>query len=253
MVNVNHEHKGTILKFSVAKISKQGGREYNEDACDYVHIENEVHIVLADGLGGHGGGHVASATCVENALFSMRTAMFSAQAIQDAVMSAQDAIINKQQSEQRYQNMRSTIVVCWMKNEQCIWGHVGDSRLYHFSKGEVIFQTRDHSVPQVLAATGEIHSSEIRYHDDRNRLTSALGNSERLKITCEQSPHPLLIGDVILLCTDGFWEHITEIEMQVDLAKSKSVEDWLRLMEIRLLERVDGTNDNYSAVAVGCL
>ena len=238
------------MNFRIAKICKQGGRDYNEDTCDYVQTEKGVILCLSDGLGGHGGGHIASSICVNEGLASLKESSFQPEALQQAILNAQSEILEKQKQDPDLSKMRTTAVFCKLVNGQALWAHVGDSRFYHFSGGQLVFQSKDHSVPQVLASTGEIEVADIRYHEDRNRLTSALGNEDRLKIATEQSPHKVNIGDAFLLCTDGFWENITEVEMQVDMAKSHNVEQWLNLMEIRLLERVNGNHDNYSAIAL---
>ena len=236
---------------SIAKISKQGGRDYNEDSCEYLTIQNSTILALADGLGGHGGGDVASKLCINTCLQHFQeNQTLSSEQLNQAVLKAQANLINEQKKDFKLERMRTTLVLCSIHNNQAMWAHVGDSRLYHFSNKQLVFQTNDHSVPQVLANTGEIHPSEMRHHEDRNRLTSALGNEGRLKIAIEEHPHTLNKGDALLLCTDGFWEYVTEVEMMADLAKSQSPEQWLNIMEIRLLDRAPVNNDNYSAIAV---
>lgn len=131
-----------------------------------------------------------------------------------------------------------------------MWGHVGDSRLYHFRNGVVAFQTKDHSVPQTLVNAGDITKEQIRTHPDRNRILRAVGNPDGVKPTILDASRKIQRGDAFLLCTDGFWEYVTETEMAVDLAKSATPKDWLGWMELRLIGKVETGYDNYSALAL---
>ena len=236
---------------SIAQISRQGGRDYNEDTCDYLTNDKFTVVALADGLGGHGGGDVASQLSVAACLSSIQSnPSFNGDTLKQAILHAQAKLLSEQKTDIKLERMRTTMVLCLIQNNQALWVHVGDSRLYHFSDLRLKFQTNDHSVPQVLANTGEIHPSEIRHHEDRNRLISSLGNEGRMKLAIEKEPHDLKNGDAILLCTDGFWEYVTEVEMVSDLAKSQTPEQWLNYMEMRLLDKAPTNNDNYTAMVV---
>ena len=146
--------------------------------------------------------------------------------------------------------MRTTLVALVGAPKGVLWAHLGDSRLYHFSGGDIIYQTRDHSVPQAMADAGNITVDEIRHHEDRNRLLRALGNEENLRPAVEKTVYPVDPGDAFLLCTDGFWEYVMETEMIADLVRSPDPETWLNLMAARIRERAKDGHDNYSAIAV---
>jgi serine/threonine protein phosphatase PrpC len=130
-------------------------------------------------------------------------------------------------------------------------GHIGDSRLYHFSHGRLKGRTLDHSVPQMLVATGEIREKDIRHHEDRNRLIRVMGiewASPRYELGTAVK---VSAGDAFLLCSDGFWEWIEEKEMQKLLKKSSTPVAWLEAMQEVTECHSAGTNrDNYSAIAV---
>ena len=235
------------LQYSSAKLSKQGGRDYNEDS--YGADEARGIYVLADGLGGHGGGSEASQIAVKSMTKTLSDKDFNAESLQDAILRTNELILSQQKRETLLANMRTTLVVLWIREDKAIWGHIGDSRLYLIFKGELITQTKDHSVPQALVQAGEIELDDIRYHEDRSRLRQALGQ--------ESTPNPsiqnvvqLLPGFVFLMVTDGFWEYIWEDEMIVDWCKSKNPEKWLNFMEDRLVRKVEKNHDNYTAIAV---
>jgi PPM family protein phosphatase len=236
----------SAFTFETASVSRTGGRDYNEDACAH-----RGHCwVLADGLGGHGGGEVASAIAVETVLRVQADTTPTAAGLAQAVRAANDALRKRQQAEQRLTGMRTTLVILASDGAMALWAHVGDSRLYHFRGGELASQTEDHSVPQALAKAGEISPAEIRHHEDRNRLLRTLGADEEPRPTVLPGPVPLARSDAFLLCTDGFWEYVTEQEMEVDLHKAATPEEWLDFMVGRLMARAEPDNDNYTAMAV---
>lgn len=239
------------MLFATAYISKTGGREQNQDFCAFKEVGTSAIWVVADGLGGHRGGEVASETTVAAILEAWQPEKsVGAQATYELVISAQSAIISQQDADPKLASMRTTLVLLQASADLVLWGHVGDSRLYLFSSGAVAFQTKDHSVPQAMVDAGEITSEDIRVHPDRNRILKAVGNPDGVNPTILEAPRQIKQGDAFLLCTDGFWEYVTEIEMAVDLAKSATPEAWLKKMELRLIEKVETGNDNYTAMAV---
>lgn len=239
------------MKFQTASLTRQGGRDYNEDDCGYELAGDTGCWIVADGLGGHGGGDVASKVCVEEFLSTFRQdPSCTSQMLQNGFNAAQSTILEKQQEQSALSSMRTTAVTIISDGHSVLWGHIGDTRLYHFRKGSLRFQTKDHSVPQAMVAAGDIRQEDIRYHEDRNRLIRSLGHNDRLDPSIEKQPVPLDEGDAFLLCTDGFWEYVLEAEMAVDLAKSTGPQQWLAIMEERLLQRTTDDNDNYTALAL---
>ena len=237
----------SALTLSTATLSRAGGRDANEDAAAH----RDGCWVLADGLGGHAGGEVAARLAVDQVLGALAGAPLpTGEALAQAIADAHHAIQDHQDRDPRLERMRTTLVVLVSDGERALWAHVGDSRLYHFRGGRLRFQTADHSVPQALARAGEIRPDEIRFHEDRNRLLRTLGNEGEARPTVSATQEPLAPGDAFLLCTDGFWEYVTEGEMEVLLAKSTNADDWLQALAARLLARAAPGNDNYTAMAV---
>jgi serine/threonine protein phosphatase PrpC len=239
------------MAFRTECISSRGGREHNQDASDFLILEDGACWVVADGLGGHRGGDIAARLAVDTIIGSFRrNREMSAAALESHLAEAHSAIVELQMGHQELQTMKTTVVVLLSDYESFLCAHVGDSRLYYFREGRIKFQTRDHSVPQAMVDVGEISEDEIRRHPDRNRLLRALGMDQELRPTILMEKRRFHPEDAFLLCVDGFWEHITETEMEADLAKSANPSIWLKTMESRLLSRAKQGNDNYTALAV---
>jgi len=243
------------LIFINSAISNKHGRRTNQDFFDYGFINQRGYWVVADGLGGHQGGEVASKLAVESIVNSFkRYQEISSEAIQKYFEIAQNAIINQQKKIPALSEMRTTIVLLLADPQFAIWGYAGDTRLYHFRGGRIIFQTKDHSVPQALANAGDIRPEEIRYHEDRHRLLRAMGQEDQFRPTITAEKKALQNGDAFLLCTDGFWELVLEKEMEHDLVNFADPKSWLDKMQEMILARSsrqdNKQHDNYTAIAV---
>lgn len=248
--------------YSKKPLCNIGGKLCNQDAYQ-VNIFGQpsqpvYQFLVADGLGGQGGGELASWT----ALRKMKLSQFDTEALREKFELAHTHLKTLQKEGKReLSRMATTMVSLTIKGNQAFWGHAGDSRLYLFRDGKVRQQTRDHSVPQMLLSSGDITPEEIRNHPDRNRVLRALGDKrEELKPRIHK-PVNLLPGDAFLLCTDGFWEYVHEMEMLNSLTKATTPDHWLTLMETEYMlpaveretkakARGKSDNDNYTALAV---
>lgn len=236
------------MSFLTASYSGKGGRPLNEDSIYYNQIDDKYIAIVADGLGMHGGGDIASAAVVDTISKKfLDKASIEKEDICEYFSDANCAVLEKQTTSCK---MKSTAAALFSKNNQLVFAHVGDSRLYHFSRGKKLYQSFDHSVSQMAVVSGEIDASQIRFHEDRNRLLRALGGSEDVRPEIVQSQSLVNTGDAFLLCSDGFWEYVLESEMEIDLTKSETPEQWLSFMLKRVGNRIDGKNDNISAIAI---
>lgn len=239
------------MRYTYAMRSRQGSRDYNEDAIRMREKERGVLFVLADGLGGLGNGNIASETAIQSVIGRYEWENPSEEFMDKAFCGAQDAVLTKQQENSELGKMSTTLTMLELSKDGARWGHIGDSRIYMFRKGKILFQTEDHSVPQMLVAMGEIKASEIRYHRDRNRLLKTIGQPWSGKDYTLAEKVEIKNGDCWLLCSDGFWEYITEEEMCKILKKSHSMEEWLERMEKVVCKNGEGQDmDNFSAICV---
>lgn len=230
-----------------------GSREVNEDCISYAGRGGAECFVLCDGLGGHGKGELASQFVAESLCSSFEQAPDSDSFFESALTAAQEGLIAEQKRIGAVFEMKTTAVVLVIEGSRWRYAFIGDSRLYHFRKCKPVFRTLDHSVPQMLALAGDIKEKQIRCHPDRNRLLRVMGvewDSPRYEYGDWQE---LREGDAFLLCSDGFWEPITEKEMSRLLKKASGAEDWLAAMSETVKANGAGTDmDNNSAIAVVC-
>ncbi|MCC6134585.1 MAG: serine/threonine-protein phosphatase [Gammaproteobacteria bacterium] len=240
------------LILSTATLSCAGGCADHQDACAvFANGQGGLCAVLANGLGGQHCGEQAAqqAIATVRAAFAQQAEPRSA-TVRRYLEAAHRAVQTRQQQHPELATMRTTAVTLLIDSGWATWAHSGDSRLYHFRAGAVAFQTRDHSVPQRLVGASDLHPSQIRYHQDRNQLLAALGEPGDLRLTTLPEPMALQAGDAFLLCSDGLWEPVTELEMIADRLKTATPAEWLELLEYRVLSRTLADHDHYSAVAV---
>ncbi len=223
-----------------------GGRARNEDCVKFARpFDKALCLVVADGLGGHGGGRDASEAAAE-LICRNWDGTVSDDYLGELIQAAHRKVLALQTSAC---SMKTTVTLLALNGMRAAWAHAGDTRIYHFLNGKLVYQSRDHSASQIAVMLGTITAEEIRFHEDRNRVYRALGQDGELKV--DTHFEPLSPGrHAFLLCTDGFWEYVVEREMEEDLASAGSAEEWLELMRDRLAGRVPTGNDNNSAAAV---
>jgi serine/threonine protein phosphatase PrpC len=252
MLKPNTMHKSVFMS---ATLTETQQRRHNEDFYDYLWVDGVGCWVVADGLGGHQGGEVASQLTVKSVITAFASQPeISAEALTRYLLAAHNALLRRQREEPRLSGMRTTIVLLLADPEIAIWTHAGDSRLYHFRGGRIINRTKDHSVAQALVNSGEIKAEELRGHEDRHRLLRALGQEDDFRPAILKDKQPLEWGDAFLLCTDGFWEMVLEAEMEEDLESVSTPKEWLERMQKRIdartLTELNKNHDNYTAMAI---
>lgn len=241
------------MKYVVYQASRRGGRPYNEDRVAYAYTAEALVMVLADGMGGHSNGEIASQLTVQ-----VITSLFRSRAkpvlpdmssfLLDGIYAAHDAINEYALRKRMADPPRTTCVVCVVQKGMACWAHVGDSRLYHFSRRDILFRTHDHSAVQQLLDDGVITEAEMGTHPDRNKLYNSVGGYMLPDIELEQ-PNKLHDGDVLLLCTDGVWPELTSAEMLATL-RAYPLERAVKHMMDHAEFRSGQYGDNLSVVAM---
>ena len=226
----------------ISKYTDKGGRDYNEDSIGI--LENT--FVLADGLGGHDNGEIASRLAVDYVIETAKTiSSVDNDTMHRIIDGANNAVYTGRKG-----NMATTVVAAFVKDNLFNYMNVGDSRMYYFRDGKLFMQSKDHSVTQMCVDLGEISPKEMRFHEERNRLLKALGLKPDIHIPQEFTPLEVKPEDAILLCSDGFWEYIYEKEMEKYLKKYRTPQEWMQNMLGKMSKRIEPGNDNMSAICV---
>ena len=195
-------------------------RKINQDSFGTAKNDWGEIFIVADGMGGHKGGEVASKITVDHMCNEFKSASedtLPAVFLERTISSANDAVLTKAKEGPGYEGMGTTIVAVIIKNDEAHIAHVGDSRLYLFRYNQPFFKTKDHSFVQDLVDQGLISEAEAETHPKKNRILQAIGTgSIRPDITMKK----LFKGDRLLLCSDGLSGEVQESELLKELKTS---------------------------------
>lgn len=231
------------------EFTNQGGRSYNEDSIGSKQDGECGIFVVADGLGGHQFGEVASA-CVRDVLLEdwhpEETDRLEWLKMQIAEANKRVLAIEKEKGSV----LKSTVVALAIDRERAIWANVGDSRLYYLHRSEIRSITEDHSVAYKKYKAGEITREEIAQDEDQSCLLRSIGGEDRNEPDMHCPDVPLEAGDAFLLCSDGVWEYVKDEEILIDFLKAETAKDWAELLLLRLMDRIDGENDNLTLLTL---
>ena len=231
------------MRLLTHQYTNPGGRSPNEDCVGYYTDMKIYAWVAADGLGGHSHGELASAQAVQ---------------IMDQMVSECDHL-DEETVKEIFREMNdgvkaldgplTTAVCAFSDGKTLYYGNNGDSRFILIRDRKVVYRSNDHSLAFLAYKNGAIRYEDIPSHPAQNRLYHSMG--------CDSSfagefypPVELMPGDAFLLCTDGFWELVTEKEIERTLNISKTPQEWMSMMLECLEPRLTPTSDNYSAVCV---
>ncbi len=226
-----------------------GGRGENQDAVRAFVRDGSGLFVVADGLGGHRNGKAAAEATV-GAMFDgwKDGAAPDAEQLRGLVEGANDAILQVQRDQ--HCSCKSTVVALAVEGRRAAWAHTGDSRLYRVREGKLLPLTEDHSVAYLKYKTGEIAREQIPLDEDQNVLLRALGGYKWEPVT--GAAEDLAPGDAFLLCSDGFWELVSEQEMLAGRVASTGADEWAEKMLRRAAEGMNSHRecDNLSVITV---
>ncbi len=237
----------------MASRSLTGARDHNEDDLRYGFRNGVAYAVLSDGAGGHRAGALASDIVVRAVTTDLqRASAVHAAALHDAVHDAHELLLAQQPGSIDRDRMHATLVALWIDADraEALWSHVGDSRLYVLRDGRVQHVTRDDSVVRQLVDAGLLTPEAARTHPKKNQLLCAMGVDSGFVAHTIENAYALGAGDVLLLATDGWWEHFEHDDIAQILADATGPGDWLARMEARIRAAAKPDQDNQRALAV---
>ena len=239
------------MRFSVYQVSRKGGREKNEDRMGYCYTRDSGLFALADGMGGHPEGEVASQLALQTL-----AAMFQREAkpsLKDPLRFLHDAVIAGHHQLLRYateraliDTPRTTVVACVLQGSAAYWAHCGDSRLYLVRGDKLIARTRDHSYTELQETLAQVVPIGERFN--RNVLFTCLGSPGKPVI---DTAGPLMMqpGDRVLLCSDGLWGSVSDAEITEQLA-ARQIGDAVPELVERALRNGGPKSDNVTVISV---
>ncbi len=241
------------MRFSIFQESRKGGRQANEDRTSYAYSRDSLLMVVADGMGGHLHGEVASQIAAQFITEAFRREAKPKLAdpsgfLQKSFTSAHFALGDYAKARSLVASPRTTCVACVVQDSTAYWAHVGDSRLYHIRDGRIQAQTRDHSRVQMLVDQGRVREEGVAAHPDRNKIFNCIGAGTLPQVELSK-PTLLREDDTLILCTDGWWGPLTGKLITAALLKSdlmKAIPELLDLAELR----AGADRDNLSVVAM---
>lgn len=200
--STQHTRKGHLTPFG-SRTDVGCLRDHNEDSLA---VSPPLYVV-ADGMGGHAAGEVASEIAV-NTIVAAAPAHADAQGLADAVVEANREVIEASHDERGREGMGCTVTAALLEGERLVIAQVGDSRAYLMHKGELQQVTRDHSLMAELIEAGDITPEEARVHPKRSVITRALGSDPLMQPDIYELN--VEAGDRLLLCSDGLSTMLTD-------------------------------------------
>ena len=228
-------------------------RTVNEDRAAFFERPDRFKLaILADGMGGHNAGDVAS----EMSINEMQKLFLSAAAtnfldeasrkqwLRDAVSHINNEIYRYSLSHEGCQGMGTTLIAVLFDEQNCMVSHVGDSRVYQFTKDAVQLITRDHSYVNILVENGEISEEEAQHHPKKNFILKALGTESSIEpdfyeVTMEASSY-------LLICSDGLSNKLSTDEMAAIITLPMSLQE--KGQKLVQLANDSGGEDNISLI-----
>ena len=223
-------------------------RKQNEDAVFISGDDFPVFAIVADGMGGHNAGRVASNMAI--ALIKKEIASRSAhrlreEDLKEIIKKTSNHIFETATNDVELYQMGTTVALVMLNQNQIRTAHVGDSRIYLFSRCSLQRLTRDHSYVQYLVDKRILRPDEAERHPYRNILTRAVGMQE---IEVDTKTAQFSDGDILLLCSDGLTNDIDDREILALLSQGGSAQTLATSLVNRALER--GGRDNISVIVI---
>ena len=239
------------MRFSVYQVSRRGGRDKNEDRMGYSYTRESGLFALADGMGGHPEGEVASQLALQTL-----SAYFQREAkprlveplrfLHDAIVAGHHQLLRYATERALLDTPRTTIVACLLQGSAAYWAHCGDSRLYLLRGNKLVARTRDHSYSELQNSLSQVVPMPDKVN--RNVLFTCLGSPGRPVV---DTAGPLLVkpGDKVMLCSDGLWGSVSDAVI-TDILATRPISDAVPELVEQALRVAGERSDNVTVLAV---
>lgn len=228
------------------KTDKGKKRQINEDYVLTLKSDKYCLLLVADGMGGHNAGEIASRI----AAITVRDFVFEKfndyenkeELLRDSIVKCNEKVFEESQRQNEFNGMGTTITCCLLNGGKLYTGHVGDSRAYVYSDNGLKKITQDHSLVQELINNGSITEKEAFSHPQRNVITRAIGTEKYIVV--DTMVEDIDQNAIVILCTDGLTSYVSNEEIQkiLMIKREEAVEELINLANER------GGSDNISIV-----
>ncbi len=239
------------MRFSVYQVSRKGGREKNEDRMGYCYTRDAGLFALADGMGGHPEGEVASQLALQTlaALFQRDGKAKIDDPLRfltEGIMAGHHQLLKYATERAMVDTPRTTVVGCIIQGDVAYWAHCGDSRLYLLRDGKVVSRTRDHSYTELQETLSQVVPMAEKFN--RNVLFTCLGSPGK-PVVDTTGPVPLEPGDRIMLCSDGLWGPLPDDQIAA-LLEGKPIAQGVPELVDAALRQAGPKSDNVTVLCV---
>jgi protein phosphatase len=219
-------------------ISKNGKREINEDCIEF---ESGKFYIVCDGLGGNGNGKTASKLVAE----TVKESLINSKPISEAVKEAEIVLSSYKKKNPSTDAMATTIAVAEILDNEILVSWAGDSRIYQFRDGKILFKTTDHTWVANAIEKGVLSSVEALFHPRANELTNSIKDASKPVKLEHVLIEDLQPNDYFLICSDGITESWIDTDLQELFSGGKTSNEIIE----KLIKNCNVfSEDNYSAI-----
>lgn len=223
---------------SEVTISEKGKREINEDS---IQIQSGKFYIVCDGVGGNGYGEIASTLVAK----TVKESLFKSKSISDAVEEAESVLSKYKKKYSSTEYMATTIAVAEILDNSILVSWAGDSRIYQFRDGKIIFCTTDHCWVSDAVKKGDLNHLEALFHPRTNELTKSVKDSSKPSKLEQTLIEDIQSNDFFIVCSDGITESWLDSDLEELFSSFKSSSEIIQ----ELQKQCDNfSEDNYSAI-----
>ena len=229
-----------MLVRSESFVSEKGKREVNEDS---VQFQSGKFYLVCDGLGGNGNGQIASKLVAE----TVKESLLNLKSISEAVKDAEIVLSSYKKKNPSTEAMATTIAVAEILDNEILVSWAGDSRIYQFRDGKILFKTTDHTWVADAIKKGVLSSVEALFHPRVNELTKSIKDASKPVKLEQVLIEDIRLNDYFLICSDGVTESWIDTDLQELFSGGKTSNDILD--ELNKICNIF-SDDNYSAIVL---
>lgn len=214
------------ISYKIESASLIGGRAENQDCYRIAETAYGLLAVVCDGMGGAKGGKIAAELAVGKIFEEVPIVRGNSaeEMIMNAISKANETIFKESRRNPGLFGMGTTLTALLINENHAICFHVGDSRIYQFRNGKILFRTFDHSWVFEKVRLGILTEEEARVSPESNIITRALGTRPNAEVTVSEELS-YIKDDRFLLCTDGIWGAVTETQLTEIVSLDKPIEE----------------------------